>query len=271
MTDCRNCTRPTELFLCGTCVDQLADQLAALPWLTRQLQITVTRQDRLGTATVGRSPDNPSPINIGAMELARTIHTRLAGMHRDLCTVTGLTPTTQTSPSYAAWLNRHLNAIACAPMAGAIMADIRTIHHQILTAINRNSRMYCGPCTTVVAHDHQGADVECQHDLYADRETPDDIQCPRCKRWLNPREQLLTTIRRRDLLPEATLLDTLAVLGEPVSRVQLYGWIKAGQLVARGYVHDGRVVKHRVRQRDPRVFSLQQARDLRWRHQQAAS
>ena len=85
--------------------------------------------------------------------------------------------------------------------------------------------------------------------------------------WINaryrPTPRLLATIRRRDLLPEAVLLETLDTLGEKVSRVKLYDWIRAKKLQPRGYVHHGRIVPHRIQRGDPRVFSLSHARALR--------
>lgn len=265
MTDCRNCRRDTELFLCRLCAKELHALLADLPWLCRQLQITVTRQDKLGTAVVGRGSDNPSPINVGAMELARNLHNQLGTWVRGLAEDRGVTalPADTGTAGLAQWLCEHIGSISCSPEAGVLMREIRGGTEAILAAINRSSRMYCGPCTTVRGHDPSGQDVECGHDLYADRESPEDIQCPRCKVWVNPREQLLVTIRRRDLLPERHLLETMETIGEPVSRVRLYDWIRSGRLRPRGWVHHGRVVSHQVQRGDARVFSLEQARRLR--------
>lgn len=273
MTDCRNCRRNTELFLCGLCAKELHALLADLPWLLEQLEITVVRQDKLATGVVGRGSDNPSPINVGAMELARNLHGQLGTIIRDLNEVRGQHVDTGVgwrSASMARWLYRHSQAISCSEDAGQIMREIRGGTEAILAVINRASRMYCGPCTTVVGHNPHGEDIECGVDLYADRESLEDIQCPRCKTWIEPRRQLLTTITRRDLLPEPKLLETLATLGEAVSRVKLYDWIKAGALRPRGYVHQGRIVPERIRRGDPRVFSLSQARQLRWRETEGA-
>lgn len=267
MTDCRNCRRDTDLFLCQLCAKELHALLADLPWLCEQLDITVTRQDKLATGTIGRGSDNPSPINIGAMELARNLRNQLGTIIRDLAEVRGhrLRQRHWTNAAMARWLYLHHRAIPCSPDAGQIMREIRTGTEAILGAVNRTSRMWCGPCTAVVGHDRAGRDIECGVDLYADRDCPEDIQCPRCKTRVKPRVQLLETIKRGDLLPEAKLLEILDSLDEHVPRVRLYDWIKAGQLRPRGYVHQGRIVAHRVQRGDPRVFSLSQARQLRWR------
>lgn len=272
MTDCRNCRRETELFLCTLCGKELHALLADLPWLCAQLEVTITRQDRLNLGIVGKSSNaSPSPINVGAMELARALGNQLSTIIRDLTETRGRDdPRLAGNAEMARWIFGHSQAISCSPEAGQVMREIRAATEAILRAINRNLRMYCGPCTTVTAHNRRGEVVECGHDLYADRDSDDRIQCPRCKTWVDPREQLLTTISRRDLLPEPHLLETMATLGEPVSRVRLYEWIKSGRLRPRGWVHHGRVVPRQVRRGDPRVFSLSQARQLRWRDSERA-
>jgi hypothetical protein len=272
MTDCRNCRRDTELFLCALCTKELHALLADLPWLLDQLEITVIRQDKLSTGVIGRSSDNPSPINVGAMELSRNLRGQLGTMVRDLCEVRGVQVPAAAwgNSAMAEWLSANISSISCSEDAGQICREIRTGTEGILAVINRVSRMYCGPCTAVVGRNPQGEDVECGHDLYADREAPGEVQCPKCRTRFNPREQLLATIKRRDLLPESALLETLTTLGEAVSRRKLYEWIGAGALRPRGYVHQGRIVPNRIQRGDPRVFSLSHARQLRWRENEGA-
>jgi len=272
MTDCRNCRRETDLFLCGLCTKELGALLGELPWLLDQLDITVIRMDKLSTGVIGRSSDNPSPINVGAMELSRTLRGQLGTIIRDVCESRGVQPPAKvwSNSRMAEWIGTHLGSVVCDENAGQIYRELRNGSESILAAINRISRMYCGPCTNVVGHNPQGEDIECGHDLYADREAVGDSRCLKCQRSFNPREQLLITIKRRDLLPESALLETLETLGEKVSRVRLYDWIRAGSLQPRGYVHHGRIVPTRIQRGDPRVFSLSHARQLRWRETEGA-
>jgi len=266
MTDCRNCRRDTELFLCALCQRELHTTLDELPWLLVQLDITVGRQDKLNLGIAGGANPNPSPINLGAMELARNIRTTLSTIVRDLCENVGQAPPDRswTTPWMAEWLSRHHTAIAATDSAGDTMREIHNTRDALIRAINRNLRCYVGPCTTVRGHDRRGRDIECGHDLYANRDNLDErIQCPRCKSWLYPREQLMETIHRRDLLPESHLLETLDSLGEPVSRVRFYAWLRDGRIKPRGYVHAGRIVPRQIQRGDARVFSLTAARRLR--------
>lgn len=264
MADCRTCRRTTDTYLCNLCIVDLKQTLAELPWLLTQLQITITRQDKLNLGIVGKSGNaSPSPINVGAMELSRQLRSDLAAIITTLTEARHLTPPPADCHVMVGWLALHTPEIAGDDNAGTIMRDLNNARDALLRAINRNLRMYCGPCITVTAHNRQGEAIECGHDIYAQRDSDDPVQCPRCKTWTTPREQLLATISRRDLLPEANLLETLDTLGEPVSRNRLYGWIKAGRLRPRGWIHHGRIVPRQVRRGDPRVFSLSQARQLR--------
>jgi K+/H+ antiporter YhaU regulatory subunit KhtT len=271
MTDCRHCRRDTDLFLCTLCTKELGALLSDLPWLLRQLDITVTRQDKLGTAEVGKSSDNPSPVNVGAMELARNLRGQLGTVVRALCEPSHhAMPETTDSAILARWLAEHLQSVACSEEAGQIMREIRSATDAVIVAINRNNRMFIGPCTTVVGHAPDGQDIECGVTLYANRDTDGDIQCDKCKAWIEPRKQMLITIARRDLLTENELINMMAYLGDPITEAWFDKHFKAGQLTVRGYVHHGRVVPRLIRRGDPRVFSLKQAQQLLWRERDAA-
>ena len=273
MTDCRNCRRETELFLCQLCAKELGALLNDLPWLLDQLEITVIRQDKLSTGVIGRSSDNPSPINVGAMELSRNLRGQLGTILRDLCEMRGVEPgaAAWSNSTMAEWLGRNLAAISCSPDAGLIYREIRGGTESSLAAINRISRMYCGPCTTVVSHNAQGEDIECGVDLYADRDNPIDIRCLKCNTWINPREQLMVHVKRRDLMSEKELIDAMRAVGEPVTEALLDQWLRTNKLTVRGYMHRGRILAKPFSRRDFRIFSLSQARELRARNSEDAA
>lgn len=260
MTDCRNCTRNTELYLCGLCSKELTVLLADLPWLLRELETTVIRQDRLTIGEVGHSSDNPSPINVGAMELRRTLDGQLGTIVRDMCEQRGVTPPTwpTDATTAAAWLAVNINAIECSEGAGETFDEIRNAKDAILTAINRSSRMYCGPCLNTI--DNDGVEEQCGADLYADRESLEMVQCPRCKAYIDPRKQLVTwaATARGDLLTLDQLVESLEV---DVAMVK--GWIYRGRLRIRGYIGDDGQVTPKRKGDCERVFSLAQARGLR--------
>ncbi|MEB3021293.1 DUF1922 domain-containing protein [[Mycobacterium] crassicus] len=274
MTTCQACNRPTQNYLCDDCTDQLTYMLEQIPWLLEELDNRIQKLDRISVGTIGRSrrPDELTVIDFDAVELARTIRQKLtrwvnnvARHHtgRDIPAITTVETT-----DLARWLHANTHAIARLALAGGLYREINQIvgtneqGGQLVDAINRQDRTYYGPCTTITGRDHKGQPRQCGHDLYGPRESV-EITCPRCKSTLDPRRQLTSTINDRDLVTETKLLETLDTMGEPVSRTTLYGWIRSGALTPRGWVHAGRIVAYKVRHKDPRVFSLKQARQLR--------
>lgn len=256
---CRNkkCHRPTDLFLCTDCTNTLHDMINEIPWLLTELETTIRRQDKLTAGgIIGKSCDTPSPINFDAMNVKRDALEAINDITR-YC---------------------HLSAkdIARHKKAGHHYREIANLVGEgedggrLVQAINRQERTYYGPCTTITGRDRQGRPRVCGQDLYAPKESV-EITCPKCGGVLNPQRQLMSTITDRDLVTELKLLETLDTLGEHVPRGQLYAWIRAGRLVPRGWVHQGRIVPARVRRGDPRVFSLSQARQLRWHDQKPAN
>lgn len=278
MITCQQCKRPTQNYLCDDCTDQLHDMLDQIPWLLQELDTRIQKLDRINIGTIGRSrrPDELTVIDFDAVELARDIRKTLLkwvtniAQHHAGRGIPALA--TVSTPDLARWLAANTAAIARLSLAGALYAAIDHIvgtnqqGGQLVDAINRQDRTYYGPCTTIIGRDHRGQPRQCGHDLHAPRESI-EITCPRCKNTLDPRKQLIATINTRDLVTEKQLLEALETMGEPVSRVQLYAWIKTGALAPRGWVHAGRIVPYKVRHKDPRVFSLSEARQLRKTHQ----
>jgi hypothetical protein len=279
VTRCQHCHRPTQLYLCQDCQDQLADMLDQLPWLITQLDITAQRQDQLAEPNTERTTTSPAEltvINFNATELARQVRaTLLEWVARVAERHSGRRPpclrATDTK-DLARWLTANLSAIPKQAIAGQLYTAIHTLtgdhtnEGQIHQAINRQDRRYYGPCQATIGKHRDGTPRPCGQDLYAPPQS-DSITCPRCNTQTNPQTQLLTTIKQRDLVTETQLLEALHNLGEPITRPRLYQWIKQGQLQPRGWIHNGRIVPHKIRHKDPRVFSLSQARDLRSKHQ----
>lgn len=278
MTTCQHCQRPTQLYLCDDCADLLKYQLSQIPWLLHELDNRIQKLDRISIGTIGRSrrPDELTVIDFDAVDIARDIRKTLlkwvtnVAQHHAGRGIPALT--TVATPDLARWLAANTAAIARLSLAGGLYTAIDHIvgtnqqGGQLIDAINRQDRTYYGPCNTITGRDHKGQPRSCGQDLYGPRESI-EITCPRCKATHDPRKQLTTTINTRDLVTETQLLETLTTMGEPISRVQLYTWIRNGQLTPRGWVHNGRIVPYKVRHKDPRVFSLSQARQLRTNHQ----
>lgn len=152
---------------------------------------------------------------------------------------------TNATRDFARWLQVNTAAIARLDCAGALYHDINKLvgasqrGGQLVTAINRVERHFAGPCPTVRGYDNTGKPIECGHGLYADVDER-TVVCPVCDQKIDVARNLDKAAVDRDLLPEPKLLEVLKNLGEPVSRVKLYQWIREGRIRPRGWMHQAR-------------------------------
>lgn len=279
VTGCKHCRAKTKLHLCNPCTASLQSLLEDLPWLLRELETTVQRQDALTTGAPGKSGDTPAPINLTALDLQRATRETLLASMATLTSAPGMPglrlnhiPT----PDLARTLAHNTNRIAHHPQAGIIYANIHQLTADdeigrpgpLWKAINRQERIFAGPCPTIRTHDHKGQPVRCDTTLYAG---PEDkfTHCSRCENTIDVAKNRMRAAVDRDLLPEPKLLEVMDSLGEKLPRVTLYAWLKQGRIQPRGYIHQGTIVQFRIRRGDPRVFSLSQARALRSKDQEA--
>jgi hypothetical protein len=136
----------------------LRGDLAAMPWLLDDLEITITRQDKLSDPT-GRSGDErPLPIRINAMEARRDLNATLAGWAMHIAgRLDGLTGSGWNEPRLANYLLDHLGTILTDPAAGQIADEIGYAKGMAMRAIDKPApRVYVGPktATRICTHTH---------------------------------------------------------------------------------------------------------------------
>lgn len=272
--ECTHCAAKTQLYLCNRCTTTLRSLLEDLPWLLNELATTIRRQDQLTNGnTIGHTDGDPGPINLTALDTERDTRATLINALNTLTAAPGLPGLRLdhiTTPDIARTLAHNVQRIAHHPKAADIYGDINALVADdeigraapLWKAINRQERIFAGPCPTVMGHNQRGEAIHCDTGLYADRDEK-LTHCPRCENTIDVAKNRLRAAVDRDLLPEAKLLEVLADLDEKVSRVQLYEWIRTKKIQPRGWIHQGRIVGFRIRRGDPRVFSLSQARALR--------
>ncbi|SIM00635.1 Uncharacterised protein [Mycobacteroides abscessus subsp. abscessus] len=286
MTNCRNCGRKSDMFLCSGCVEELDIILDGMPWLLKQIEVSILRQDRLTVGEVGKSAGTPSPLNTDAVVIADRARNTISTWVRDLCETRRIEFTVPmvvsrgfigplkpdwrrvaddyqpTAADGARWLAEHVNAIALDVGAARCFKELHDLADEIVAAINRPDRHFAGPCPTVRAYSPTGKAIECGEFLYAGTEER-NVTCPKCNQPVDVQRNRQRAWREGDLMTERVLLKRLTDIEEPVSRVQFYAWIKARKVAVRGWLHCGAFVEHYIQRGDPRVFSFREVRQLR--------
>lgn len=124
-----------DAFLCKGCSRRLERALGDLPALIEDLDITLTRQGVTGAQSEGKPTKldaQPSPLHVGAAEVASNLRYVLATSIRYLTEARGIVTGPADNPlSMAHWLFTHHASIRLDPAGPDIASDI----HGITTAI----------------------------------------------------------------------------------------------------------------------------------------
>jgi hypothetical protein len=230
--------------------------LTDLGWLLRELEVTATKQDRLSIGK-NRRVEHASPINMGATELLRSIRKELRFAVGRF--TYGVLPHVD-ARLWVWWLREHISEVVQRSDAAVVYRSIERMvgglssPGPIHDAINRTDTRFAGECPEC------GACCYGRHeDVYA--------VCDYCGTPVDIERNRTRTVIEYDLLPVQAMLNVLDNLNEHVSRVKLYGWITSGRLPSAGYLTASGVVACKGGPKDPRVYSLDRARNLRWREQ----
>jgi len=222
-------------FLCTTCRNTLTADLRAVPDLLGDLEVTISRQDHIGSDETrhGGSDEHPLPLRIGPMEARRDLHATLISWAWHIATRNGATVTTTwfEPANLARYLAARIYAVDSDPLAGACADEIgyavvlsrRTVDKPL-------QHRFAGPCD------------DCGTDLYA-LPKADDITCRGCaatyqvdarRDWLldQAEDRLLTATEMSRALPGLL----------PPDRQGRPAMLTAAMI--RGWAHRGRITQH---------------------------
>ena len=223
---CPMCDRPVHgAVLCQACTDALAHALRQVPGLIRDLDVTISRQDRV---TPGRASRGGDPaLRVDTIEardvLEDTIRAWAAVLGEEGEQPYGLVPT------LAVWLSLQARTIRLRDWAGTMADEVHAAITQAQRAIDRPSagiRIRCHVCASRVTLD-------------PDQEL---VTCRMCGQW--------GTISwwRSQVAPETLTPMTAAQVIDwvreahhlTVTREQLRQWVHRGHLTPIGHQHGDR-------------------------------
>lgn len=223
------CGRPVEdATLCHRCTDHLERALAEVPWLTEQLEITVTRAKAQTFDGGSRSAERPLPYHLKASEAA----TGLSAALRELAAALRVAGELATAPHAPIPLSRallgELKAIRRNNYGPTVDTITRT-HRTAMRIIDRPAeKVYAGPC-------------ECGEDLYA-KKAAAEVACRGCDRtydvaemqeWMKSQvaDRLVTAREGAGLLSRFDL---------PTEQKTIDKWHERNRVTVRGHNPRGR-------------------------------
>jgi hypothetical protein len=242
MTDtlCAVCGRPVadQAYLCDRDTRMLAVDISEVPGLEPELEVTLTRQDRVGESGGGgvtKRAEEPLPFSAVASEAGYVLTNTLTTWGRHVAEERGV-PGPQGSPAAteaARWFLGHLEWLRHRPEAAQAYDEITSAVGMVRLVIDRHgSRWYAGPCYAPTAAG------PCEADLYG-RPGATVLRCTECGTDFDAhvRQQWLLEAAR-DSLAHAELIGRAApTLGVAITPAMIRGYAFRGRLTHHG--HDG--------------------------------
>ena len=236
MNVCPICERQQDLGLvCHACVTVLERDLAEVRALMGELDVTASKQARIGGGGKGAPARERSPINWGGVEAADVLTNTLTTWARDVSESRGWVWVASKVPpaaQSAATLLVHIDAIRRHPAANELFDEITDAIKQARRAVDRPAdRVYLGQCM-VETPDEDGRQVTCLAELFA-RPQASEVSCRVCGAEHEVGE------RRAWLMQRAK--DMIVTVKEAATFIGEVGGIKVSQSSIRGYLHRGRI------------------------------
>ena len=165
MPDCAIDSRPVQdAQICPGCLDALKTELRAIPALVVDLEITLTRQARVGQRNGPRSAETPLAYHLAASVDLETLRDGLLMWAAAVANRRGIAVDAPADPaSLAGWLLRWAGEVAQHPDAAELHGDVlamtkaarRTIdlppqRHFVGPCDECGEDLYCGPAAKVV-------------------------------------------------------------------------------------------------------------------------
>jgi hypothetical protein len=231
------CGRPAGGFtLCRACARTLAGHLAAVPALVEDLDVTLTRQDRVNEA-VGRSggDERPLPFSVLASDVARLLRATVCAWALEL----GLVTTSTTLG--ARYLAANVDALRSRVDGPHLLDELDHVVDQARRAVDRHVPvLWFGVCGSIT-HGWDERPLVCPGDLWGEVDV-EVVTCPRC------RDEHPAQVRRRAVLdvaidrelPAADLVRLSRAYGLPTTKGVVDGLVRRGRLTSTGSTPDGR-------------------------------
>lgn len=222
-----------EGLVCNSCCTRLERDLGDVPAIVADLDVTISRQAKIGNAGKGGLASEKMPIHLGAVEAADVLTNTLTTWARDTYKAgesrwdMRFTPSLNPSVTAARVLLSNIDLIRRHPAAAELCDEIADAIKQARRVVDRPAdRVYLGVCM------YEDNDVTCVEELYASP-TANEVRCKVCA------VEHPVAERRAWLLKRAE--DMLFTVREAAQMVGDIGNIRVTESAIRGYLHRKRL------------------------------
>lgn len=240
------------------------EEVDYLPGLWEDLQVTVTRQDRIGAAEarVSGEGETPEPFNTRASKVATDVQSAVTHAGAAFAIENPHLHTRPTSvAAVCAWLAGFPSLLAGHSDAPTMLATFTSLVRHIEHVIDRApDRVYLGICSAPTT------DFPCDQDVFG-IEGRDIATCRACghQHDIAARQAaLLDAIRRQDATPTEIARSFAGYAGLKLNASSIRTWARLGELKPTGHTEDDRP-KYNV----GAVFDLAQSKATRTRKEAA--
>jgi ribosomal protein L37E len=246
--ECRRCGRQTrdKAFTCEDCGDDLTRDLAENPWLTDQLDISITRQQSATVGTSSASVETGLPWHETASRAQRNLHATLKKWVRFCETehIRNQAPTdtkpADNMPAMSRWLLWRVDGLLLHEQGHHAVDDIvkASAEARRIVLWKPKQRVYLAVCEETV----EG--VRCQGDVYAD-EGEDYGKCEDCGKVHEVAKRRLDLNKRLDdhLCSAADIARMAVFLGLQAKRDTVRNkvnvWHKRGRILPHAAAENG--------------------------------
>lgn len=230
---CPVCDAPQDAgLLCHTCTTRLERDLGDVAAIVADLDVSMSKQARIGAGGSGGLARERSPMNVGAMEAGDNLANVLTTWARDVRPYTVLGNEAM-KPAYVASriLLANVDLVRRHPAVNELVDEIHDAVAQARRVVDRPAdRIYLGQCYV----ETEGPDgmVTCYAELWASPGAS-EVRCKVCG-MTHP-----VTERRVWLMEKAA--DMLVSAKDASSYLGEVGGINVTQASIRGYVHRGKL------------------------------
>lgn len=258
---CARCGRPVAdlAYLCGTCTTRLERHLGDIPALADDLEVSRTRQSRMGPVGVGvvtHTTPTSLPWDERASRAEKRLRVELVGWVRVVVEERG----GRLPVGTLAGMSRHLLAsvewLRHQPSAGEVAGGVGRAVAEVRRVIDRPPpSRFVGICSAVTVVDLLDCDCPCQdappcsdcipahaqvasacpHDLYV-QEGAESVCCPMCGtvHRVDERRAVLLGAVEGVLATVAELVPAVSTLVRPVPASTIRSWVRRKRLVSVG-------------------------------------